>query len=154
MGHAHTSEIQFSGKTGVVALIAVIALAVFRLISFSDVKDPDVLKVIQDELVSEWRHNQLPQFTVALKAGNLEESGLNENDLISPKLELHKVKASQPILSFSSNQKVVYEVKFTIKGASGKESSGIKYYEMEHSLISKPRLKRDSSQFSFYMNFS
>lgn len=153
MNRTHTSEFKFSGKKGIAVLLAVFAFVGYRFTSLGDVKDPVVIKVIEQELVTEWRRDKLPSLQSALQAGKVEQAGQATSAVLDPGLVIHKVRASRPLFSFASKQEVVYEVKYSMQGTGGDFVKKTRYYLFKHSLLSKPQLKWDTSQFRFYMNF-
>ena len=88
----------------------------------------------------------------ALAEGDFEDLASRASDFLTSDVVIYKVKASKPLLTFSSKYEVVYKVKYAIK-SGGEKQEGVKYYLFDHSALANPYLKRESNKWVYYLNF-
>lgn len=143
-------KIKFSGRSGMVIALGVVAYVIVSILSFGESKDADLREKVKAELrnelagmVSQAQKDYDPMDEASARA-YLEATNVD-------KIDIHSIKVSKPLLSLSSNQKAIVRVEFQLPG-EGQERR-IKFFEFRHSWVGGWTGGLTSSSFAFYSNF-
>lgn len=120
---------KFTGKYGIVGAIAAILLIGYRLATLDAIEDPALQELVSAELAP---------------ATNAEAQ-----------VNIHSIKASSPLLSFSSSPRLVLKVEYEILSDGIAIEQGVRYFGARHQRHTRTWRLRPSTTtaLSYYMNF-
>ncbi len=138
--------IELSGKSGLAAVFVVLAFVGFRFMTFDKNTDPKLREAVMAELRNELGGALQRKLNESDADRDYEElSELADADNIT----IYSIYVSEPVLSYSNNQKAILKVTFRLPGAS-KET---RYYQFSHSLIGGWQYETTALSYQYYSNF-
>lgn len=129
---------KFQGRTGIIGIIFVLLLGGYRSQSLSSVSDPS--------LEAELKMRLGPGSSVEL--GSFDSSDLRESTYFGPKVNIHSMKLSAPLLSVSNKEEVVVKVEYSLEDGPKK----IEYIRYLRYLGGSWKYKHKTTVFGFYSN--
>lgn len=144
-------EIQITGKAAVVAILLVIALVAVRIITFTDSQDAGLEEAVRAEL---WlRYGGQLGTEIEEIREKADYGGVPALlDKASPEaITIERISRSEPLLSWSSNQKVVVRVHYRYPDDTETRKE---YMKFRHGMIGGWRYSPEGvTGVSFYLNF-
>ena len=145
-------EIKLTAKNSLIAVAAVILFVIIRIATISSSEDPDLEKAVRDVLWSTYSGVHLSKEIEAIRqSGNFDEVEALTKKSSSEAIDIIKISRSEPILSFSTNQKVIVKVRYYFPGD---QEARTDYMKFTHgSLVNVWSYQYSSSAYAYYMNF-
>jgi hypothetical protein len=147
-----------SGRKQIITLAAILGIAIVTAIPLAigisqvgnrgNSEDPELREAVQAELANRQGANT----SAALDEVDMDDpdAAIALAELTDPEgIEIHSLRISRPLLSFSSSEDVIVLVGYTLPGQPRQEE----YWRFTHSLVGGWRYRRESSATSFYLNF-
>jgi hypothetical protein len=140
--------IKFNGVTALIALVAVIGFVLFRIATMGSNTDPDLEKLVRQELLSNSATASVEALKDMWKNKTLETGSVKKLDPFN--IQLLELNSSQPLLSASSSERVIVYVKFLIPSSSEPMERYMDF--THHQAGNRWRYNYDSSVVSYYFN--
>lgn len=150
-----TSQFQLRGWQAVVGLIVIVAIAAVRLSTMDDnMGDTELLKKLEFQLMTEHFPSDVESLKSAYASGDMEMTSELVESITTSKITITSVSASSPLLSFSTNQKTVVKVTYSLDDSSGNRTKGTKYYRFKHGGFGNSwSYEHESGAIAYYLNF-
>lgn len=153
---ASKSTFRFSGWQGVIALIAVLGIVGVRLMTLdSNMGDTELMQKLEFQIMTDYFPDDVKQLRPIYESGDREAIAKAVKSITSSKITIKSVYTSAPLLTFSSNQKVVVKVSYSLDDAAGHRDEGTKYYRFRHGGLMGSRWSSPSEvgAIRYYLNF-
>ena len=141
----------FSGGGGIVALVLAIGCAAFQFSSYSEITDQGLRRDLALRLSEGADRRFADQLQTAKDTGDLSTLGGAIEELREP-VVFHKIKASSPLLEWSSTSDVIVRVEYSLKN-QGAAKMQTKYLRYKKRAWGNWEYRGSSSEASYYMNF-
>lgn len=145
------ATIKLSGRSGAIALIVAVVLALIRLSTLSEYRDPALRKDLAVQLSSGETGRFLERLEQAKQDGDFTDLAGAMGELSEP-IVFKSVKVSAPLLSWSNRTNVVVRVEFVHSGESGARRQ-VRYLRYTNRGASSWQYRGPTGPFSFYANF-
>lgn len=142
------SQIKLPVAKGPMALVIIVGLIVFRLLSIGESDDPDLKAAVERELLTRMGSSIGTMLEDIDPTDSASVNELLERSDIEG-IDVHSIRVSKPLLAFGSSDGAIVRVEFTLPG----RSSEIEYWLFEHSIAAGWRYRRPSSVVLYYLNF-
>ncbi len=145
-------EVKLNFKASILVIVILVVGLGVRLASFSASSDPVLEKAVRDVLWSTYSGTHLSaEINEIRKAQDYDSVDSLINKASPQAILIEKISRSQPLMSSSSNQKVIVRVSYRFPDDT---SSRIEYMEFKHGgLIDAWSYHYEVSVISYYMNF-
>lgn len=150
------STIGFSGWQGAIALIVVLGIVGVRLMTLdSNMGDPELMQKLEFQIMMDYFPDDVKELKSIYESGDREAIAKAVKSITSNKITIKSVYTSTPLLTFSSNQKVVVKVSYALDDAVGQRTQGTKYFRFRHGGLMGSRwtLPSEVGAISYYLNF-
>ena len=147
---------KLTGWKAVIAIVVLVLIIVFRIVSMSDKRtDEKLMNEINLLLQSEYLPSDVAKMKEMYETGNMEELSEFAKSMVATKIDIKSVKASFPMFNFSTKRKdVVVKVVYTIRDADRIRESNERYDLFTYyPLVKNWRHKYKTSAVSYYLNF-
>ncbi len=139
-------QIELTGKTGLFALVLILGFVGFKLLSFDRNTDPELRDAVMVQLRNELGASANFEKNYLNEAEDYEESDEGSDPF---GISIYSIYVSKPLLNYSSNQKAIVKVHFSLPG----KSREVAYYQFRDSLIGGWSYDYPSTAYAYYSNF-
>jgi len=148
-------QIKLNGWQVIVGIAVLVVILGLRLMTLNDkTDDSDLMEQLEFQLLTDYYPDDVKNLKSVYEAGDEEAASMVVESLTSRKINIESVQTSSPLLSFSTNTKVVVKVTYSMSDSNGIREKGEKYYLFKHGTIGNTWHHRyDSSAFMYYLNF-
>jgi len=148
-------QMKLNGWQAIVVIIIVIGLIVVRLASFNDkTNNEELIQELEFQLMTEYFPDDVEHLKAVYESGDDDEVSDTVESITTTELTILSVQTSSPLLSFSSNQKVIVKVVYSLDDAFGNREQATTYYRFKHGgLLNTWRHMGRSGKTSYYLNF-
>ena len=148
-------QIKLGGWQAAVAIIVVIAVVIIRLATLNDRRnDEDLMRALELQLLTEYFPDDVESLKEAYESGDEDEIAAAAQSVTTTELTILSARTSAPLLSFSTNEKVIIKVAYSLDDAFGNREKGTKYYCYRHGAIGNIwQYRYTSNPAGYYLNF-
>lgn len=151
------SEIQMklTGWKAIAAIVVVLCIVGVRLMTFNDkMDDSDLVQKLEFEIMTNYFPNDVEHLKSAYESGDIDETARAVETIATSKINFESIKASSPLLTFSTNKEVVIKVTYSLDDSSGNRIKETKYYLFKHGSIGNVwQYRYETSAISYFLNF-
>ena len=142
-------QFEFSGRNGVIALVAVVAIVVLRIATLGETSDPELMAAIRAELMNDLGGalGQAIEDLEDVRDAAAVETLLEHSD--ADAITIYSASVSKPVLSFASDAYAIVRVEYALPAASRKTE----YWKFRHGTLGGWRYQYESGAVSYYLNF-
>ena len=141
-------KFSFSGRTGIIAAVVVVLIVLVRLTTLGENSDAALEKAIYAELRNELGGElgrALDDVDITSEEDIEDVLAYTEDNAI----ELHSVKVSKPLMSFSSSEKTIVRIEYSLPGGDPRTQ----YWRFKHALAGGWLYQYETTVVSYYLNF-
>ena len=148
-------KIKFSGWQALLACVLIAGVLVVRFTSFDEQKyNRALVKKLESELRAEYLPGDVENLRLATETGQRSEVQSAAATVMTTKLNIQSVRTSFPLFEFSTSQKVIVKVIYSLEDKFGKRAEGTKYYLFRYGAIGDVwEYRYPSNAVFFYLNF-
>lgn len=142
-------KLKLSGTRAVLALLILVAVAGFRLVTSNAALDTDAASVIRTQLVSDYTRQDLPELQQAVADGTVTEAQVQEivGVISSGAIEFGELKAR------GHGGRRVVRAEISVGGAAPPDGRSVRYFEMTTSPVTGWRIRREVGAARYYLAF-
>jgi len=144
------ATIPINGRTGVIALMLVIGMAFFRFQSLTSTDDLNLKQKILIELQSDSGNEVSKLLTEHAQDRDLTRLANQVQQLASEPANIYSVSVSKSLLTFSSSDKAVVKVEFSLPGNSKRQT---RYYRARDSIVGGWTIQSETTFLAYLLNF-
>ena len=146
-------KIQLNGWLALVVIVALIAFAGLRFMTLDDMSYNDELMVhIEGLLQNEYAPHVVDKLNSAIAAGDKDLIEQTAASVTSTSVNISSVKASYPVLGFSTQKDVVVKVVYSFDDDAGTGEEQTIYYLFRHGVFGW-QYQYITSSLNYYLNF-
>jgi len=148
-------KLNLSGWQAIIALMAILLLVVFRVMSYDDYTgNKKLMEQVRLELTSEYFPADVERMRQRYESGSVAGTRGEVQSILSTRLNVVSIHASFPLFDTRVNKEVVVKVTYSLDDDSGNRQSGVKYYRYERaSLVNTWQYRGTSNAVFYWLNF-
>lgn len=149
-------NIEFSGWKAIVAIVILIAIVGFRIVSINNKEnDTNLMEKVRFELMTDYFPGDVERLKTLVEAGDEEAISKAAQSISTTKININAISASYSVFNFSTKKKdVVVKVAYSIDDSIGTRKKGTKYYLFKHSpMFNRWEYRNNSYALRYYLNY-
>ena len=148
-------QMKLKGWQVVVGVIILVAVMGVRLASVGDqVNDAELNEKLKLEIMTDYFPDDVAKLRVAVESGDRDLIDQVAGSITSSEMTITSVQTSYPLFSFTSSQKVVVKVAYSLDDENGNRKKAINYYYFNHGSIGNTwSYQYRANVVSYYLNF-
>jgi hypothetical protein len=144
-------KFEFSGRSGLVVLLAAICFAFFQLANLSDITDEALKRDLKLRLTESTDGKFLEELKKAKERGDYSSMTDATENFENP-VTFYRIEASASLLKWSNNRKVIVRVDYSLNEQSQRKRQ-TKYFRYINRLLGVWEYQGSSNALSYYLNF-
>lgn len=146
-------KIQVNGWLALVVILALVGFAGLRFMTLDDMRyDDELMAHVEGLLQNEYAPHVVDKLNSAIATGDKERIEQTAASVTSTRVNISSVKASYPVLSFSTPKDVVVKVVYSFDDAAGTGEEQTLYYLFKHGALGW-QYQYITSSLNYYLNF-
>ena len=146
---------EFKGWQAVVVILVLIGVVGARFLTLDDQKgDRALMKALEMQLMSDYFPDMAAKLKAAVDSGDTAEISDTAESVTTTRISIDSVRASYPLLDFSTPKDVVVKVIYSLNDASATYQTKTNYYLFRHGgLLNAWQYQYQTNAIKYYLNF-